>query len=242
MDSISIALAKSSISEALEAARQLMLKLLGPACEEAGVLLQDTIRTYRLRNQLKMLGKTQEMLSRAGIEPKSVPLRVLVPILDGASLEDNEGLTDKWAALLANASRFDEISHFSHVFADILKQLTPVDALILERLASQPVYCFELAGTRLYLYTGAKRSVVETMPVNGIDFDLSIDNLCRLGVCIASVERFLHEESDMSLGMVDLQKLQHDAVIVTKLGHMFMRACSPPPTGDDVDPSPKAAQ
>lgn len=239
MDSISGALAKSSILAALDAAKQLMSKLLGPAAEEAGLLLEDIVRTYRLRNQLRMLAKTQEMLKRAGIEPKAVPLRVLVPILSGASLEDNEDLSSKWAALLANASTFDDISHLSHIFADILRQLSPVDALILGKLASQPVYCLETGDTKLYFYWGAKRSIIEDMSLNDDDFDLSIDNLCRLGVCVASAERFMYKDRGLLFGVADLNKLQPEAVVVTQLGHLFLCACSPPSHSGNASTLPK---
>jgi hypothetical protein len=55
MDYISLALAKSGIPAAMEAARKLLEKLMGPVAEEVGLLLQDKVRSYRLRNQLIVL-------------------------------------------------------------------------------------------------------------------------------------------------------------------------------------------
>ncbi len=66
MGYISVALAKSGIPAASEAAKELLSNLLGPSAEEVGLLLQDSVRQYRLRNQLKVLGKHKKSwLNRA---------------------------------------------------------------------------------------------------------------------------------------------------------------------------------
>jgi len=44
------------------------------------------------------------MARDAGFQPQVVPPKVLFPLLEGASFEDNEDLHTMWAALLANAA------------------------------------------------------------------------------------------------------------------------------------------
>jgi len=71
------------------------------------------------------------------MESISLPLtggrspKILLPILDGASLEDDAELQDKWAALLVSAaSRPDEEVRG---FSEILRQVTPALAKFLDR-------------------------------------------------------------------------------------------------------------
>ena len=92
------------IKSGLEVIKDFLAKLAGPAAEEVGLLLQDQVRLYRLQNQLRILSKAEKMLHDAKIEPSQVPLRTLVPILEGASLEDDDYLATKWAGLLASAA------------------------------------------------------------------------------------------------------------------------------------------
>lgn len=104
MEFVETALAKTGIRAALEAANGLLGKTAGPAPEEVGLLLQDKVRIYRFGNQLKMLAKAKKMLKDAGVSSTSVLLRTLLPLLEGPTLEEENGLSTKWAALLANTA------------------------------------------------------------------------------------------------------------------------------------------
>jgi hypothetical protein len=44
------------------------------------------------------------MLEDAGIDPQQVDLAVVFPLLEGASLQSDDDLIDRYAALLANAA------------------------------------------------------------------------------------------------------------------------------------------
>ena len=124
MDPLSTELANEGISAALETAKAFLSKLIGPAAEEIGLLLQDQVKLYRLKNQLRILVKAEAMLSKAGRTPNAVPFRTLLPILEAAASEDDESLSTKWAALLANsaAKADDYASHPS--FPRILSETT----------------------------------------------------------------------------------------------------------------------
>src|ERR1035438_1561947 len=77
---------------------------LGPATAEIAERFQDQVRLYRYRRQLECLRKAEKMAKDAGFTPKAVPIKLLFPLLEGASLEENEDLHTMWAALLANSS------------------------------------------------------------------------------------------------------------------------------------------
>src|SRR4051812_2714567 len=76
----------------------------GSARLQVGELVGDEVKFWRFRRSLKHAEKAKKLLDDAGIEPHAVPFRTLVPLIESASLDDDESMTDRWAALLANAA------------------------------------------------------------------------------------------------------------------------------------------
>ena len=56
------------------------------------------------------------------------------PLLEGAALEDDENLSNKWAGLLASAATSNEAEHSHPSFPRILSEMSPREALILDKL------------------------------------------------------------------------------------------------------------
>jgi hypothetical protein len=79
-------------------------RMLGPAADEVAELWRDQVRIYRYERQLNLLEKAERMAHDAGFTPQAVPPKILFPLLEGASFEDDEDLHTMWAALLANAA------------------------------------------------------------------------------------------------------------------------------------------
>jgi hypothetical protein len=104
----------------------LLKTLAGPALEEVGAIIADNVRVYRVKNLLRTTEKTKRILQDAGLPPNPVPTRLLLPILDTCSVEDNDDLQECWAGLLASASQ--EADSLSPSFIETLKQLTPKEA------------------------------------------------------------------------------------------------------------------
>jgi hypothetical protein len=117
-----------------EAATSFTLRVLGPVAE-ASDLLSDRIRFFRWKSAVKALAKAKEFAEKHGFEPKQIPLKQLVPLIEGASLEDEESdLIDKWAALIANAS--NDPQHKYVFFSRILSSLDGAEAKLLDDLWS----------------------------------------------------------------------------------------------------------
>lgn len=105
-------------------------RIAGPLADEIGESLALMARPYRIALSVKMFQKTQRMLKEAGLPAQPVPPRLFLPMLDAASIENDEDLHTKWSALLANAASSDKV-HPSYI--EILKQLTPDDARLLDK-------------------------------------------------------------------------------------------------------------
>ena len=196
-------LEKLGIERALETVREFLTKLLGPATEEVGFMLQDKVRLYRLKNQIRILIKAQTLINEASLKPEAVPLRTLIPLLEGASLEDDESLANKWAALLANAAT-EKIFEGSHpAFPKILSEMTPSEALLLDRLKSK----------------GGEAPWESFRAETAEDFSVSIEkvnrqywNLLRSGI--------------VRIGTKQNQSKSH--IALTPFGQHFISACSHP--------------
>ena len=117
---------------AVEEVKGLLNKFLGPAFEEAGAMLGNNVRMFRLRQEIKLLRKAEQILKDRGLEPKAVNMRVLLPLLDAAVLEDNEDMAERWASLLASAADLTNQSTLEASFIEILKQLVPTHAFVLD--------------------------------------------------------------------------------------------------------------
>jgi hypothetical protein len=84
--------------QTLEPVGDLVKRIAGPLADEIGDSLALLVRPYRIMLSVKMFQKTQRMLKEAGITPHAIPRRLFLPILDNASIQDDEDLHTRWAA------------------------------------------------------------------------------------------------------------------------------------------------
>lgn len=123
----------SALEKGIEVARDFVNKLIMPATEEAGLLVKDSVSFWRFKNQVRMLQKAKAYCEKNGIEPGTVSPKLLAPLLDGAGLEDDPVLQDKWAILLSNLVDSDQNIQ-NHVFPYILGQISSEEFLVLEKV------------------------------------------------------------------------------------------------------------
>lgn len=114
-------------------------KALDTAAEDTiGLLGVDYLRHLRIRNLDKIVRKTEETLRARGVEdPEQISPKALLQDLEAASEEADETLRDMWANLLANSMDPNKDTSLQHIFIDTLKQMEPIDALILRETAGK---------------------------------------------------------------------------------------------------------
>ena len=118
-------------SGAFDKLADIVHKLAGPMADEVGLLIGDKVKVYRVRNWVHVFQKVKKILDKAKIPAGAVPPRILLPILDASSVENDETLQDLWAGLLASAS--EQSDSLSPSFVETLKQLTPAQAQTLNK-------------------------------------------------------------------------------------------------------------
>jgi hypothetical protein len=219
MDLSSAALVLAGITALKEPAQDFLKRASGPAADEIGEWMRDKIHVFRMANAVSAVSKAQEKLALKGREPQEVPLRTLLPLLEGASLEDDPFLSDKWAALLASAA---DASHQRRVlpsFPHILENLSPTDARMLELM-----YANEWIGGTVRASDGVdidrgwtlKEEILVQLEMAVEQFELSYANLFGLGLVEVGARAF------GSTRMIVLDKRE---VGLTALGTAFVAAC-----------------
>lgn len=123
----------STIEKSLEIAKNFLDKLIMPSIEETGLLMKDNITMWRFKNQIKILNKAKDLCVKHKINSHKISLKVLSPLLEYSSLEEEEDMQDKWSLLLVNLIDSDQNIE-NHVFPYILSQLSKDEFFPLENV------------------------------------------------------------------------------------------------------------
>ncbi|WP_158500291.1 Abi-alpha family protein [Sphingobacterium sp. ML3W] len=126
-----IDISSTVLEKGIDLAKGFVEKLIYPSAEELGLLFKDGVAKWRFNNQIQTLIKTQALCEKHNINPKTISTKLLYPLLEYASLEENEKLQDKWAALLANMVDSNQNIE-NHVFPYLLSQLSVQEFDVLE--------------------------------------------------------------------------------------------------------------
>lgn len=221
----------------IKKAGDLLNRICGPTVDELGQVVRQW-SAPKLRNLFNVAAKAQESLDTANIEPQQVKMTLLQPIIINSSLEDDETLQERWAALLANAASGASDTPVLNSFPDILRQLSAIEARLLDRmykkaevsgdavssyLLSQAVLTWKIAFCEVL--TG--RNSVEGelhRPELSEQLEVVLDNLERLGI----MARTFGSKTIASESIVPLHLTSYT---ITRFGVQFIRACQPPASG-----------
>src|SRR5580698_10536053 len=111
------------VEGAMKPVSDLIQAIFGPAAEEVGLALKESVQRIRHRRRLRLLGRTQELLRRARIEPQQVSLKLLGSIIANGSKEQEDDLQDIWSSLLDNAAHNTTDNEVLPAYTLILKDL-----------------------------------------------------------------------------------------------------------------------
>jgi len=162
-----------------EIASRFLEKLVGPSAEEIGLILQDKVRLWRVKNQISILNKAQEFCVKNKINPNHIPIKTLVPLLEYGSLEDDLKIQEKWASLLAHASDSTTENNIIASYAQMLSQLSSREVVILDR------HFFEYESTSPDKREGlafSTQKISDSYRILNEDLKIILGNLTRLHI------------------------------------------------------------
>lgn len=203
-----------------------------------GVSYEELDRRIHARRRglaQEVLTKAQEMIREAVVQPGPVPMKTVVPLLEYASLEEDEYLREKWAAMLANAAVSSGKVHAS--FAEVLRQLTPQGVLFLDAL-------FTLTEKRMAEVLSQPPQNQGGDPAKNLGMQHELLELFRKTVQIANANDVV---SEFSIVLTNLRRsnivegpaLGRTQVSFTAFGLEFIRSCRPPESKTLETPTPE---
>ena len=245
-----MALLAGGTAAAVPAAKNLLVRILGPSADLIGERLKD--------NLLSVLAKAETMSEEASLELQRMPARTGLAILQRASREEDDSMQTRWAALLANAARSDKKADLPPSFPEILAALSPGEARLLDAVYDKVLgFCKELGVPvkfshghllrsdldyfrRIYEEAGLTEapwvdSLGEHQKLTEVEkekqrnqawwFSVGLENLIRLGL--------LSKESKAELVGDDTwdepsSLAQRDYYLLSRLGIEFVTACRKP--------------
>jgi hypothetical protein len=104
------------------------------AIKELGGVLTDNIRYRRLQNQIAILEKVKALVEEHNMKLKDVNLKVMLPLLNYSSLEENPDLQTKWAKLIKNILTISIQEVLQQKAIEILSKMSNEDAKTMDFL------------------------------------------------------------------------------------------------------------
>ncbi|MBI5936254.1 MAG: DUF4393 domain-containing protein [Betaproteobacteria bacterium] len=190
----------------------------GPLEQGVGIF-EDKLKYMRWERQVRLMQRADQLLGEIGLaQPtRAIPLKLAVPLLEAASLEDDDRLQDLWARLLVNAANSRSGVDLQRAYIAILEQITPLEAALLQNIYSLPFEQTQHNGVvvgRLptEVAVGRNDELEDKLPEPSDEVKLALANLARLG-CISIGK---------SWGGGEIFK----TVNPTLLGRSFVEACT----------------
>lgn len=189
----------------------------GPLRQGLGIF-EDRLKYMRWERQVRLMQRAYEFLRERGLEgpTRPIPMSFAIPLFQAASLEEDDYLQDRWATLLVNAADASFDAHIRRSYISILEDLSPLDALILEK-----IYYASSGTVGMKIFTGylPEKAILDhqggaIQPSS--DVKLSLINLHRL-YCLTSGGGFLGPSPGEDVAFVRL----------TELGKRFVEVCTP---------------
>jgi Abortive infection alpha len=243
---------ETAVSKGFQEAEDFALAVLGSEEDASlgralGRIVRRQWANFRAVNQ-----KAQLIILNLGLDSSDIPLPVLKPLIEGASLEEDESLQNTWANLLANASDARKLLPINAAYSAILRELSATEVRLLtaletaqlkttvydqltENQIAQIFYDIGLSPIRLTGLTYVERHQHEKEREHYRDLlEHSLDILKRNQLIKETL--FIEDvQIDVAAGAIyagerpdSLSVDSSPVFVVTALGRSFIRACSTP--------------
>ena len=115
-------------------------RFIGGPLEQASGIVEDKLKYMRWERQVRLMNKTDKFLREQGLDvpTRTVPMKVAVPLLQAASMEEDDELQDIWARLLVNAANAESGVDVTRAFVSILEDFGPLEAQVLQAIYDVP--------------------------------------------------------------------------------------------------------
>ena len=243
---------KAVMTAAAEKTEGLLKTLFGKAFEETGEMIADQVRLRRFKSQIKIFEKAEKYLKDKKIDLKKINLKVLAPLVEYSSYEEDENLQDLWAKLIKNilsrpASVIlqqnaievlnkvsnEEVKILDYVYDKLKNKRIERTDKINERIKNSKTVTppRKPEELRIDLFSFKIKEIATDLLINEEELETLLSNLVALGtlkyeteVDVSSAEKSSEDPTDTSLD-IDLDVSDYDRIRITKLGFVFVELC-----------------
>jgi hypothetical protein len=129
--------------KAIDASREFggfISRYISGSLEQGMGIFEDKLKYMRWERQIRLMQRASDYMASLGVDApsKPIPLKFAVPLLEAASLEDDDYLQDLWAKLLVNSSIEGSPIDLNRSYIDILERLSHLEAKILSVIYALP--------------------------------------------------------------------------------------------------------
>ncbi len=198
-----------------------LAKVFKEPIEQTSGMIGDRLKFIRWKRQVRIVDEVNKILEQKNItETRAVPPKFMIPILENATLEEDDNLQDIWIKLISNSMNPNFNSEIRYAYIEIIKSINPIDARVLKE--------FYEALTRQNLNLGnitahsvPKEELSRALKISSEECIISIYNLFRVQ-CLAPA--ILTGGAKLGSEPITIYK-GADRVTMTPLGRNFVEAC-----------------
>lgn len=135
----------------------------GGTVEQWAGLWEDKLKYRRWENQVALMLKAEAKIKELGLQGKLRPLemKIGVPLLEAASLEEDEYLRDLWANLLVSSVNPNGNNITHPAFIQVIQNLTNAEAKIMNWIAGHHYYAEAIAEETSSIHGNEGNSFIE---------------------------------------------------------------------------------
>jgi len=180
-----VAKATGKSLDIVKAGGEFVRDIFGESFRQFGGAVADWARYFRYKNFLCIADRVNEIHAARRLNGKTTPIppQYSLPILEGASLENEESLQKLWAGLIANASDPGHKLNLKKVYIEILRGLEPLDAEVLKLLSGFGIQEGNNEQNGAYLNA---EEVANRLDADTEEVKISLQTLARYGCIIDS--------------------------------------------------------
>lgn len=187
----------------------------------------DHLKVVRFERQVRLSERAQHFLAERGMSgpTRKIPLSIAMPLLENATLEEDDDLQDVWARLFVNSGDASSGIEPRRAFGSVLAEMSLLDVRNLAQIASAAKLHDKCARSGVWTYELPERAIPHEKPHTysepdpSPDVQISLSNLIRLG-CITT------EENPGSRTGRSPGYQTHNLVYLTPFGRALIEACT----------------
>ena len=199
-------------------------KILGNPIEEAAGIIGDKLQYIRWQRQVRMVDEVNKILISKGLDKtRTIPPKFALPMLEQASLEEDDDLQDIWCKLIANSLDPNFDSEIRYAFIEIIKSLTSLDAKILKSVYGEVSNKSDSTITQMSKISLDVETINRYLDASEDELDISFNNLMRVQ-CLRnpSLENSIFVSEQGEFVFTKNGKMH---VALTSLGIVFIKIC-----------------